>query len=318
MKLAAYKRSSRIEAIDHVQLGQLAQVANVSQSAVASSERVVELLDAQDESPDAVPPVALPAVKVKSIEQVTSATSPVLPIEQLSPVAKPGQTVAIVGPTGAGKTTLVNLMLRFYELQGGAILIDGVDIARVPRAELRARLGMVLQDTWLFGDRCRENIRYGRPNARDEEVTAAAKATYVDRFVVPLPMGYDTVIDEEAANASAARSSSSPSPAHLADPSILILDGGHFVGRHTHGGSWCSKPWRRCAQTVLASSSRTACRLSAMQIRSVIDGGKIVGARLARQLLRQQGAFLRFIRRNLRTRRLNSSAARPKPDGLGL
>src|SRR6185369_2002168 len=118
-------------------------------------------------------------------------------IDDLSLVAEPGQTVAIVGPTGAGKTTLVNLIMRFYELDTGRITIDGVDIAKLTRADLRSQIGMVLQDTWLFGGTIRDNIRYGDPAASEADLLAAAKATYVDRFVHALPAGYDTVLDDQ-------------------------------------------------------------------------------------------------------------------------
>jgi ATP-binding cassette subfamily B multidrug efflux pump len=140
-------------------------------------------------------------------------------------VAEPGSTVAIVGPTGAGKTTLVNLIMRFYELDRGRITLDGVDIATVPRAALRSNIGMVLQDTWLFHGTIRENIAYGRPSATEEEIHAAAEATYVDRFVHALPDGYDTVLDEEASNLSAGEKQLiTIARAFLADPALLILD----------------------------------------------------------------------------------------------
>ena len=146
-------------------------------------------------------------------------------ISSLSLVAEPGQTVAIVGPTGAGKTTLVNLMMRFYELDGGRITLDGVDIALMPRRELRARMGMVLQDTWLFGGTIRDNIAYGRPGASAEEILEAAEATYVDRFVRSLPDGYDTVLTDEGANISAGEKQLlTIARAFLARPSVLILD----------------------------------------------------------------------------------------------
>jgi ATP-binding cassette subfamily B multidrug efflux pump len=133
--------------------------------------------------------------------------------------------VAIVGPTGAGKTTLVNLIMRFYELDAGRITLDGVDIASVPRAELRSEIGMVLQDTWLFHGTIRDNIAYGRPDASEAEIHAAAEATYVDRFVHSLPDGYDTVIDEEASNISAGEKQLiTIARAFLADPALLILD----------------------------------------------------------------------------------------------
>jgi ATP-binding cassette, subfamily B, multidrug efflux pump len=146
-------------------------------------------------------------------------------IENLSLVAEPGTTVAIVGPTGAGKTTLVNLIMRFYELRGGRIALDGVDITALSRSELRSRIGMVLQDSWLFGGTIRENIAYGDPSASEEQILAAARASYVDRFVHSLPDGYDTVIDEEGDNVSAGEKQLiTIARAFLADREILILD----------------------------------------------------------------------------------------------
>jgi ATP-binding cassette subfamily B protein len=146
-------------------------------------------------------------------------------IEDLSLVAEPGQTIAIVGPTGAGKTTLVNLIMRFYELDGGRITLDGRDITSMPRRELRARIGMVLQDTWLFGGTIRDNIAYGNPGATEAQILEAAQATYVDRFVHSLPSGYDTLINEEADNVSAGEKQLlTIARAFLADPAILILD----------------------------------------------------------------------------------------------
>jgi ATP-binding cassette subfamily B protein len=146
-------------------------------------------------------------------------------IEDLSLVVHPGQTVAIVGPTGAGKTTLVNLVMRFYDVDSGRITLDGVDIATMPRAALRGRIGMVLQDTWLFEGTIRDNIAYGRPDATDDEILAAARATFVDRFVHTLPDGYDTVVDEEGSNVSAGeRQLVTIARAFLSDPALLILD----------------------------------------------------------------------------------------------
>jgi len=146
-------------------------------------------------------------------------------IDHLSLVAAPGQTVAIVGPTGAGKTTLVNLLMRFYDLDGGAIRVDGVDIAAAPRSDVRARFGMVLQDTWLFHGTIRENIAYGRDGATQEEIDRAAEAAHVDHFVKTLPDGYDTVIDDDATNLSAGEKQLlTIARAFLADPEILILD----------------------------------------------------------------------------------------------
>jgi ATP-binding cassette subfamily B multidrug efflux pump len=146
-------------------------------------------------------------------------------ITDLNLHVRPGQTVAIVGPTGAGKTTLVNLIMRFYELNRGRILLDDVDIAAVPRADLRSQVGMVLQDTWLFHGTIRDNIAYGRPDATEDEIHAAAEATYVDRFVHSLPDGYETMIDEEGSNISAGEKQLvTIARAFLADPALLILD----------------------------------------------------------------------------------------------
>ena len=146
-------------------------------------------------------------------------------IEGLSLVAAPGQSVAIVGPTGAGKTTLVNLIMRFYEIDSGRITLDGIDIAEMSRDDLRGEIGMVLQDTWLFGGTIRDNIAYGRPGATEAEIIEAAKAAYVDRFVRGLPDGYDTVIDDEGSNLSTGeRQLITIARAFLSQPSLLILD----------------------------------------------------------------------------------------------
>jgi ATP-binding cassette, subfamily B, multidrug efflux pump len=208
-------------------MSQLAQVASVLQSGVASAERVFELLDETDQSPDRSAAVLPQPLRGEvRFADVSFRYKPDVPlIDHLSLVASPGQTVAIVGPTGAGKTTLVNLLMRFYDLAGGAITIDGIDISTVPRSDARARFGMVLQDTWLFGGTIRDNIKYGNPKATDDEILAAAKASYVDRFVRALPGGYDTVIDEESSNLSAGEKQLiTIARAFLANPAILILD----------------------------------------------------------------------------------------------
>ena len=208
-------------------LTQMASMINLLQSGVASAERVFELLDADEERPDrdAEPLAAAPRGRV-AFERVSFSYRPDTPlITDLSLVAEPGQTVAIVGPTGAGKTTLVNLLMRFYELDAGRITLDGRDIASMPRRDLRDATGMVLQDTWLFGGAIRDNIAYGDPDASEEEILAAARASYVDRFVHSLPDGYDTVIDDEGTNLSAGEKQLvTIARAFLADPAILILD----------------------------------------------------------------------------------------------
>jgi ATP-binding cassette subfamily B protein len=209
------------------QVSQLGSMANLLQSGVASAERVFELLDAEEQTPDASPSeVPTESTGRLAFENVSFRYDPATPlIDDLSLVAKPGQTIAIVGPTGAGKTTLVNLMMRFYELDGGRITLDGVDIAKMNRRDLRSRMGMVLQDTWLFGGTIRDNIAYGRTGATDEEIQDAARATYVDRFVHSLPDGYDTVLDDEASNVSAGEKQLlTIARAFLAQPNVLILD----------------------------------------------------------------------------------------------
>ena len=207
-------------------LGQIGQTITMVQSGVASAERVFELLDADDESSDAGGVEPEGGTGRVTFEHVRFAYSPERPlIDDLSLEVEPGQTVAIVGPTGAGKTTLVNLLMRFYELDGGRITLDGVDTSTMTRDALRAQTGMVLQDTWLFGGTIRENIAYGRPDATEAEILEAAEATYVDRFVHALPDGYDTVIDEEASNLSAGEKQLvTIARAFLAQPSVLILD----------------------------------------------------------------------------------------------
>ena len=208
-------------------LTQVASMINLLQSGVASAERVFELLDADEEVSDDDRPEMVddPHGRV-AFEEVSFRYDEDRPlIEDLSLTVEPGQTVAIVGPTGAGKTTLVNLIMRFYELDSGRITLDGVDITHMRRADLRSEIGMVLQDTWLFKGTIRENIAYGRPDATEGEIMEAATATFVDRFVHSLPDGYDTVIDDEGSNVSAGEKQLiTIARAFLADPALLILD----------------------------------------------------------------------------------------------
>ncbi|MDQ1129515.1 ATP-binding cassette subfamily B multidrug efflux pump [Microbacterium sp. SORGH_AS 888] len=208
-------------------LSELGGMAAVVQSGTASAERVFEFLDEPEQEPDADDAPA-PADGDGTIEfcDVAFSYSPDRPlIHDLSFRVEPGQTVAIVGPTGAGKTTLVNLIMRFYELDAGRILLNGQDIATLTRRDIRAKTGMVLQDPWLFAGTIRENIRYGRADATDDEIAAAARATYVDRFVHSLPDGYDTRLDEDASNISAGEKQLiTIARAFVAQPSVLILD----------------------------------------------------------------------------------------------
>ena len=208
-------------------IAQTANIANVIQSTVAAAERVFEILDEPEQIADKAAPTVLEfpsgAVSFEHVRFGYSADSVL--VEDMSLHAEPGQSIAIVGPTGAGKTTLVNLLMRFYEIQGGRITIDGVDTRDMPRGELRRLFGMVLQDTWLFSGTIRDNIAYGRQGATDEEITAASIAAHADHFIRTLPEGYDTLLNEEASNISQGQKQLlTIARAFLADPAILILD----------------------------------------------------------------------------------------------
>ncbi|MEV4178645.1 ABC transporter ATP-binding protein [Nonomuraea sp. NPDC049709] len=208
-------------------LTQVAGMANLVQSGIASAERVFELLEAPEQSAEPAEPARPAQVRGRvAFENVSFRYKEDRPlIEDLSLTVEPGQTVAIVGPTGAGKTTLVNLIMRFYEVTGGRITLDGVDIAEMSREELRANIGMVLQDTWLFGGTIAENIGYGAEHATREHIEAAARAAHVDRIALTLPDGYDTVIDEEGATVSTGEKQLiTIARAFLSEPAILILD----------------------------------------------------------------------------------------------
>ena len=206
---------------------QIASIVNLLQSGIASAERVFELLDEPEEDPDTATPVRLPAVRGHvEFDHVSFRYTDDRPlIEDLVLAVRPGEAVAIVGPTGAGKTTLVNLLLRFYEIGSGAIRLDGVDLRDLTRDDLRSAFGMVLQDTWLFKGTIRDNIAYGAQGATTEQIIEAATAAHVDRLVRTLPDGYDTVLEDEAGNVSAGEKQLiTIARAFLADPAVLILD----------------------------------------------------------------------------------------------
>ena len=275
-------------------LTQVASMLNTLQSGIASAERVFEVLDADEQSPDLEAlGVAPPARGRVEFEHVTFSYDKSRPlITDLSLVAEPGKTVAIVGPTGAGKTTLVNLLMRFYELDGGRITLDGRDIATMPRAELRSNIGMVLQDTWLFGGTIRENIAYGNPSASKEQILQAAKATYVDRFVHSLPDGYDTIIDDEGASVSAGEKQLlTIARAFIADPTILVLD------EATSSVDTRTEVLIQHAMAALRSQRTSfviAHRLSTIRdadIILVMDGGQIVEQGHHAELLAKGGAY---------------------------
>jgi ATP-binding cassette subfamily B multidrug efflux pump len=278
-------------------LSQLGSMANLLQSGVASAERVFELLDADEQTPDAEP-AASPkdATGRLAFEHVSFSYDPETPlIKDLSLVAQPGSTVAIVGPTGAGKTTLVNLVMRFYELDGGRITLDGVDIATMTRDDLRSRTGMVLQDTWLFAGSIRDNIAYGRPDATEEDIHAAAAAAYVDRFVHSLPDGYDTKLDDEGGNVSAGEKQLiTIARAFLARPSVLILD------EATSSVDTRTELLVQRAMSALRKDRTSfviAHRLSTIRdadLILVMEAGSIVEQGTHDQLLKKDGAYARL------------------------
>ncbi|GAA4884993.1 ABC transporter ATP-binding protein [Serinicoccus chungangensis] len=276
---------------------QVASMANLLQSGVASAERTFELLDAPRQSPD--PADAPPAPRGRSgrivFEDVRFSYGEEPLIEDLSLVAEPGQTVAIVGPTGAGKTTLVNLILRFYELDGGRITLDGRDVTTLTREDLRSRVGMVLQDTWLFEGSIADNIAYGRPGASAEEVREAAEAAYVDRFVQHLPDGYDTVLDDDAGAVSVGEKQLiTIARAFVAQPSLLILDEAtSSVDTRTELLVQEAMARLRADRTSFVIAHRLSTIRDADLI-LVMEAGRIVEQGTHADLLRREGAYARL------------------------
>ena len=283
-------------------LSQVAGIYNTLQSGVASAERVFELLDEPEEAPDrelVLPPPngQGPRGRVE-FEHVNFAYRPGTPvIEDLSMVAEPGSTVAIVGPTGAGKTTMVNLLMRFYEVDSGRILIDGIDIASVSRHSLRSRIGMVLQDTWLFDGTIAENIRYGRPEATDEELQAAAEAAYVDRFVHTLPAGYQTRVTADGGSISAGEKQLiTIARAFLAQPQLLILDEAtSSVDTRTEALIQRAMSELRRDRTSFIIAHRLSTIRDADRI-LVVEAGRIVEQGNHAELLARRGAYYAMTR----------------------
>jgi ATP-binding cassette, subfamily B, multidrug efflux pump len=296
---------------------QIAGQANLLQSGLASAERVFELLAEEEEKPDAVSAELAEATGNVALEDVSFRYVPDKPlIEDFSLKVLPGQTIAIVGPTGAGKTTIVNLLMRFYDIDSGKILLDGVDTLQLSRETVREAFGMVLQDTWLFAGTIRANIAYGKEGATDDEIVAAAQAAHVDSFVRTLPLGYDTVLDEEASDLSSGqRQLLTIARAFLADRSILILDEATSnVDTRTEVLIQAAMARLRQGRTSFVIAHRLSTIRKADSI-VVMDGGRIVEQGSHAELLSREGFYYNLYNSQFTEAWEEGDGRKPGPNG---